>query len=193
MSQDERRQRVEAMDALVRAGLEIVRESGIEAVTTRSLAQRTNYSPSTVGYHVQPFHDFVDLLWKHVGSDLAEAVFGMPVSFEQWADQLLAWAAADPHTADFFVGHTPIQPATTRPAYWWFLVGVDASAANDPEVISRLQVMSRRLQAAIELGRRSTADPGRRRALVADELRSIARDWLRDVEDRSTEPRADIA
>ncbi len=171
--------RTEAAQALVTAGLAILDEQGVEAITVRALAARTYYSPSTVGYHTQPFRDFLDLLWRHVGSELALHVFGEPGTSDVRAGRMLDWAAVHPRRAAFFVDHPPHRPASTRVEFWTFLCGLDVHDSADLEMLSRLHFMARRLQAALDYALRSPADEDGRRAILTVELRDLSAAWKR--------------
>ena len=177
MTQGERRQRAEAWDVLMHAAIDIVHESGIDSVATRSVAERTNYSHSTVGYHTQPHREFVDRLWKHLGSDLAADVFGIPAALDVHADRLLTWADEHPYAASFFIGHTPLQQSSTRADYWSFLGSIEPTSSNDPATIARLHLMSRRLQAALGYALAASTEPESRRRALTDELISMASAW----------------
>ncbi len=170
------RQRPEALEALVRAGLDIVAEGGAAALTIRALAHRTHYAASTIGYHVAPFDDFVDLLWRYVGSDLAEHAFRATASAEESASRIFGWAAQQPNSAAFFVRHNPRRPDRTHTGFWSFLGDIEPSASHDTATLALLHLLARRLQSALEYALdNEDGDVGRR--MLASELRSMRVAW----------------
>lgn len=162
-----------ATRTLINAGLELVDESGIDAMTVRALAARTHYSASTVGYHTTPMRTFVTMLWHEVCSDLLTASVPKPGA-DHWsvraAGQMIEWAQARPHRTQFFVTFSPDQ---LRPHPLLMLDEFDVGASDHAGRLDEvLHFLVRRLQSAIELAlatpRHSDAVDLLARALHAD-------------------------
>jgi hypothetical protein len=162
------------MQTLIAAGLEIIEEEGADAMTVRSLAARTHYSASTVGYHTTPMRTFVSRLWHEICSDLLTTSMPNPGS-DHWstraAAQMLDWAHTRPHHTRFFVSFSPdrLQPHP--------LLQLDRFDVGAPDHEGRLDevlhFLVRRLQSAIELAL-STPDRSDAVSLLA---RSLHADW----------------
>ncbi len=169
------RPRSDAVTAtLVAAGLDIIGESGIDAMTVRSLATRTHYSASTVGYHTSPMRTFVSRLWQQICSDLLTASVPLPGP-AHWsartAEQMLAWAHSRPNHTHFFVNFSPDR-LTPHPLL--LVEQCSAGAANHVDRLDEvLRFLVRRLQSAIEL---ALATPARDEAVAL--LAGVVRaDW----------------
>ncbi len=162
------------MQTLVAAGLEIIDESGIDAMTVRSLAVRTYYSASTVGYHTTPMRLFVSRLWHEICSDLLAASMPDPGS-DHWstraASQMLEWTRTRPNHTRFFVSFSPdrLQP---HPLLQFDQFGVVA-ADHEGRLDEVMHFLVRRLQSAIELALSTPHRPDAISLLA----RSLHADW----------------
>lgn len=173
------------MRTLVAAGLEIIEEAGADAVTVRSLAARTHYSASTVGYHTTPMRTFVSRLWHEVCSDLLAASLPEPGS-AHWstsaAAQMLDWANERPHHTQFFVSFSPDR---LQPHPLLKLDRFDGGARDhDGQIDEVLHFLVRRLQSAIELAHSTRHRPD----AVSLLARSLHADWKFWTEGHSALP-----
>ena len=90
------------MDLVVEAVVALVTEHGVQALTTRRIADRIGLSPSTLTSHLTNKQRILDLTLKRVGAALLEQIWrglwlfgGMPafVTSERAVPQVRAWLA----------------------------------------------------------------------------------------------------
>lgn len=167
------------------AALELLDETGIEAVTYRAIARRVGLSLGTVSYHLRPFGDLRHHLWQQVEVDLAgTAVAG--VDLDDAVDRIVGWISDHRERAMFYASHTP-DPS--RPLRLDLLAAVP-QAPRDPDDLERhrafLRLIGRRLQTVVEYVLLEPDDRAARQVLAA-ELRAHTRLWAQLIE-RVTSP-----
>ena len=168
-------------ERFVAAAIDIVDEQGIDALVMRELALRTQYSVSTVSYHVTPWAMFVTHVWDSVRLDVAEHLMPPPPIDEQWfqtiARRTLAWADEHPALAQFLVSHFP-QPdhqlgqSPAVQAIWRELGMGDA-----PPIRAASQTVIRQVQSLIEVAIHVGGEAGI--TLLAEQVRHQFSQWHR--------------
>lgn len=97
--------RGEARDDILRSVLDLIAENGVESITHRSAAAKSEVSPGTVTYHFSTRDSLIDAALTQYVSDyqagLAEAVANQPIVSRE---QLVA----------FLVGTTALEPSALR-------------------------------------------------------------------------------
>lgn len=171
----------EADRVMIEAALELIVEGGSAAVSVRSLAQRTHYSPSAVGYHTSPFDDFLAAVWRRIGSELANEVY-RPADGDRrtCAARMLDWAEASRERTSFFLETTPRRPPSTNPMFWTFLRDAPREPVPPEPTMALLHYLSRRLQAALEYALSADSSHGRHEKLEF-ELALLSTSWRRHV------------
>lgn len=169
---------------LLMTAIALIREGGIDTVTVRSLAQKSFYSPSTIGYHTAPFDQFVGRVWRKVGIDLATEVLGNPEA-DDWsapaARRMLEWHDCEPLVGAFFVSHAATPPDAYGTEEWSFLDGMNEQLPAD-RTLAVLTYLARRFQLALELALRWPGGRAEQERVLADELTAIHTEWTRFIE-----------
>lgn len=145
--------------------VDLLDESGIEAVTFRAIAARAGFSLGTVSYHLAPLGDLRHHLWQHVEVEMVSRTFGVTRSHDA-AIAVLDWAQRYPQRASFYCNHTPDPD---RPLH---LELIDRLPIGPSDVVTlerfrpTMRYIARRLQCVVEY---AIGEPDRRAAI--EELR----------------------
>jgi hypothetical protein len=164
------------------AAVSIIERDGIGSLSMRSLGREAHYSASAVHHQIAPMESFLTEVWSVVHQSSAVRITAWAATTSDWASsaarEWARWGAEHPQLASFYCRHVPDRAVLRCDAE---TCGVTAEqwTAGGSAISDAWYSCLRRMQAALELCWRSH-EP-RAVEILADDLRSITRDWRRIV------------